>query len=64
MKPNDYCPRCDTGRLKPWDELTDDEREVVRRLENPTEALFAERRATHRWCTRCWYESTDRSAVA
>ncbi|HEY9285506.1 MAG TPA: hypothetical protein VIP46_18790, partial [Pyrinomonadaceae bacterium] len=26
------CPRCSSARLRAWGELTDDEREVVRRL--------------------------------
>jgi hypothetical protein len=61
---NTYCPRCDTGRLKSWDELNDDEREVVRRLEYSGGTSFAERRATHRWCTRCWYEGAENSEYA
>jgi hypothetical protein len=42
--------------MKSWSELTDEEREVVRRLPASTELTPAERQATHEWCTRCWYE--------
>jgi hypothetical protein len=58
---NTACPRCEKRGLKSWDELDDAEREVAKRL--PASANFdpAERQATHRWCTRCWYETTDTS---
>jgi len=56
---NTTCPRCEKRGMKSWDELKDEERDMVRRL--PATANFdsAERQATHRWCTRCWYEATD-----
>ncbi|HKP47351.1 MAG TPA: hypothetical protein VJT50_12195 [Pyrinomonadaceae bacterium] len=52
------CPRCGNQELRPWQDLNDDERDVVRRL--PASANFQkkEREAKHRWCTRCWYEQT------
>ena len=50
------CPRCEKPGMKSWAELNDEEREVVRRLPASTEYPLAERQATHRWCTRCWYE--------
>ena len=52
------CPRCDNHQLRRWEELNDDEREVVKRL--PAAASFQsnERQSRHRWCTRCWYEQT------
>lgn len=52
------CPRCGEIRLRAWKELDEEEREVVRCL--PLSAQYAqpERIATHRWCTRCWYEKT------
>jgi hypothetical protein len=40
--------------MKSWNELSDEEREVVKRL--PTEYSLEERKALHRWCTRCWNE--------
>lgn len=54
----DPCPRCGHARLRAWDELTAEEREVARRL--PASAAFTldERAARHRWCVRCWYEET------
>ena len=55
---NNQCPRCGEGRLKTWPELSEDEREVVRRLPDSADYAAAEREASHRWCTRCWHEST------
>jgi len=51
------CPRCEKPRMKTWSELSDEEREVVKRLPAPAEYSLDERQATHQWCTRCWYES-------
>ena len=56
---DDKCPRCSAVGLRAWDELTDDEREVVRRLPSAADAPLAERVARHRWCVRCWHEETD-----
>jgi hypothetical protein len=53
------CPRCEKRGLKRWDELTDEEREVVKRLPASAKFPLAERQASHRWCTRCWYEETE-----
>jgi hypothetical protein len=50
------CPRCGEGRLRSWQELDDEEREVVRRLPASADYTPDERRARHRWCTRCWHE--------
>ncbi|HYX41661.1 MAG TPA: hypothetical protein VE821_08190 [Pyrinomonadaceae bacterium] len=55
----DTCPRCGVGRLRAWRELSDEEREVVRRLPASAGQTIDERAARHRWCTRCWYEATD-----
>ena len=51
------CPRCAEGRMRTWQELTDDEREVAARLPGAADYRAAERETTHRWCTRCWYET-------
>jgi len=51
------CPRCYEGTLRLWDELSDDEREVVRRLPASADYTADEREQMHRWCTRCWFES-------
>jgi len=53
------CPNCGEETLRPWDELGDDEREVVRRLPDSAGYTTSERQATHRWCTRCWHEETS-----
>ena len=56
---NDRCPRCDEGVMRSWDELSDAEREVVKRLPASADYQMAAREATHRWCTRCWLEATS-----
>lgn len=52
------CPRCGGGRLDTWNKLTDEEREVVKRLPAAADYSIDERQRRHRWCTRCWYEET------
>jgi hypothetical protein len=52
------CPRCAVGSLRIWNELSDEEREIVKRLPASADYSFDERTARHRWCTRCWYEET------
>ncbi len=59
MNIEDRCSRCGEGRMKSWQELKEEEREVVERLPASAEADAAERRRRHRWCTRCWHESRD-----
>lgn len=62
METSNQCPRCGAGRLRGLNELTDEEREVVRRLPASADYSLEVRQSTHRWCTRCWYE--ERSGVA
>ncbi|HEV2705630.1 MAG TPA: hypothetical protein VGV59_06870 [Pyrinomonadaceae bacterium] len=52
------CPRCHARPLRAWEELNEAERTVVERL--PASALYTpdERRTRHRWCPRCWHETT------
>jgi hypothetical protein len=45
--------------MKFWAELTDEQRELVKRLPLTGSYSLEERQATHRWCTRCWYEAVD-----
>jgi hypothetical protein len=58
MAAQDICPRCEKRGLKQWTELTDEEREVVKRLPLSARYQLAERETNHRWCTRCWWEET------
>jgi ribosomal protein S27AE len=58
MEFRNQCPRCGAGRLRAWSELNDEERELVRRLPASAEYSLEERKATHQWCTRCWYETS------
>jgi len=53
---SDDCPACGAARLRAWGELSEEEREVVRRISTP-----AERETRHRWCVRCWHEEADDS---
>ena len=32
METSNRCPRCDSGRMRAWNELDDEEREVAKRL--------------------------------
>jgi hypothetical protein len=52
------CPRCE-GRLRSWNELSDEEREMTKRLPATAEYSLDERKARHRWCRRCWFEETS-----
>jgi ribosomal protein S27AE len=49
------CPRCDSLRMKTWDELTPDERFLAERLPMSADYTHDERKK-HRFCVRCWYE--------
>jgi hypothetical protein len=62
METSNLCPRCGVGRLCAWSELSDEEREVVRRLPASADYSFEARQSTHRWCTRCWYEERSGGA--
>jgi hypothetical protein len=55
--PAELCPQCQAGRLRAWGELTDEEREVARRLPAPARST-PEERAARRFCVRCWNEET------
>ncbi len=53
---SDKCPKCDYQRLKTWNELSDDERMVVK--VKPSEFTLQERKK-HRFCVRCWFEEFE-----
>lgn len=53
----DACPRCGANRLRSWHELSEEEREVVRRLYGVD--ANEERGRRLRWCVRCWHEETN-----
>ena len=63
MEINIQCPRCGGGRLQSWSELSEEEREIVRRLATAVDYTLEERKARHRWCVRCWYEEVSGSAT-
>jgi hypothetical protein len=55
----DDCPACGAARLRAWGELSEEEREVVRRLPASADAAAVGREARRRWCVRCWHEEAD-----
>jgi hypothetical protein len=55
------CPRCGGGPLKAWYELSEEEREMVKRLPASADTPLEERAARGRWCTRCWDEEAGAS---
>ena len=57
METSNQCPRCHAGRLCSWGELSEEEREVVKRLPASADQHLEIRKGSHRWCTRCWYEA-------
>lgn len=59
MNPEDRCPRCGEGRLLNWRDLDEEQREVVKRLPGSADFSRAEREERHRFCPRCWFESTE-----
>ncbi len=48
--------------MRSWNELNEEEREVVKRLPASADNSLEERSRQHRWCARCWYEDTGREA--
>lgn len=61
MESRNRCPRCAAERLRTWNELSDEEREVVRRLPAAADYSLEERKSMRRWCNRCWYEESGGS---
>jgi len=59
MSDRSACPRCEKRGLKTWAELTDEQRSVVKRLPHSAAYSEEERKTSHRWCTRCWYEEIN-----
>jgi ribosomal protein L32 len=57
------CPRCGEGRLRRFDQLSEEEREVARRLPASADYASGERQTMHRWCTKCWYEETRMDSI-
>ena len=51
------CHKCHEGVMRNWDELSDEERELVKRLPGSADYKAAERESMHQWCNRCWHES-------
>jgi hypothetical protein len=56
LENKNMCPRCRATRLRTWEELSSDEKFVAERLPRSAELLF-EKRETHLFCPRCWFET-------
>lgn len=52
----DTCPRCGQSAMRAWYELSEEQREVARRLPSAQDFPPDERAARHRFCPRCWHE--------
>jgi ribosomal protein S27AE len=61
---NQKCPKCYEGVLLRWHQLSDEERDVVKRLPGSADYESEERETLHRWCTRCWNEGCDNEVEA
>ncbi|HMQ05081.1 MAG TPA: hypothetical protein PKD26_14270 [Pyrinomonadaceae bacterium] len=57
------CPKCGGSRIREWNDLTDDQRMLAERLPASAEFTPAERKK-HRFCTRCWFEFTEREGAS
>ncbi|HYX30531.1 MAG TPA: hypothetical protein VE863_18485 [Pyrinomonadaceae bacterium] len=57
MGSDNRCPRCE-GRLRSWQELTEEEQHIAGRLPAAADYSLEERMRRHRWCSRCWFEDT------
>ncbi len=57
------CPRCQTTRLKDWQELTSNEQFVAERLPASAEFSIKERRQ-HLFCPYCWFETKRQTEKA
>ncbi|HUQ32287.1 MAG TPA: hypothetical protein VM095_09205 [Pyrinomonadaceae bacterium] len=56
---SDVCPRCGAGQLRSWNELSEEEQIIVRRMPESVDYSQAEREAMHRWCVNCGYEERE-----
>jgi hypothetical protein len=52
------CPKCHLAKMKTWQELTADEKLLVKSLPGSAEFTLTERKK-HRFCTRCWFEEIE-----
>jgi hypothetical protein len=53
------CPKCNSPKMKTWDELTEEEKMLAEKLPGSAEMPLNQRKK-HRFCTRCWYEDIGR----
>lgn len=54
--PQKSCPQCGSPKMKPWDELNDEQKFLAERLALSGDFTLAERKK-HRFCTRCFFET-------
>jgi ribosomal protein S27AE len=53
------CPRCGSAMMKNWGDLTEEQQMLARKLPLSAEYSHAARKR-HRFCTRCWFEETEK----
>ena len=53
----DNCPKCDYKKLKTWNDLTEEEKMVVKVKHSE---FTLEERKNHLFCIRCGYEEINR----
>ena len=51
------CQKCDYKSVKTWDELSEEEKMVVK---SKYSDFSLEQRKKHRFCVRCWFEEMDK----
>ncbi len=55
------CPRCGVVKMKNWDELTEEQQMLARKLPLSAEYPHSARKK-HLFCTRCWFEDAKRES--
>ena len=57
------CPKCHFPGMKEWNELTDEQQFLLKRLPLSAEYTPKERKK-HRFCERCWFEIPESVRLA
>jgi len=57
--PEKTCPRCGSAKMKRWNDLAEEEQMLARKLPLSAEYPLGERKK-HVFCTRCWFEETEK----
>ena len=60
LENQNICPKCHSREFKSWDEIDRDEKIVAECLPKSAQYQLTTRKK-HRFCTRCWFEETERT---